>query len=310
MSIKELALIIIIIVNFTTALLYLIWGVIILPHTSWKGKNYSKAKYGIMFLIMILCPLVGVLFFLAGYILFRVFFHIEADLSDVIFSKERIVSNEKEDLEGKFNIASLEEAIAISDKESLRKLMMNVIKGDVQKSLASLSLALNSEDSETSHYAASVLSDELNDFRENVQKIYMKIKKEDENQSEYCCVLLKYMNGVLAQKVFTQMEQDYFVLTMEEIGNKLFHIDRDKMVISFYEWVFLRLLDQKMFELAEKWCTRSAEIYPEELMPYTCRYKLYFNMQEKEKFLQTLEEIKQSNIVIDNETLELIRIFR
>ena len=48
--------------------------------------------------------------------------------------------------------------------------MLNVIRGDLQDSLESIALALNSSDSETSHYAASVLRDELNDFRVNVQK--------------------------------------------------------------------------------------------------------------------------------------------
>ena len=42
---------------------------------------------------------------------------------------------------------------------------------------------------------------------------------------------------------------------------------------------------------------------------YTCRLKLYFTMGEKEKFFEVLQELKESDIIIDNETLELIRIF-
>lgn len=61
-------------------------------------------------------------------------------------------------------MAPLEESLAVSDKRNMRMLMLNVIRGDMQKSLESITMALNSEDSETSHYAASVLRDELNDF--------------------------------------------------------------------------------------------------------------------------------------------------
>lgn len=43
-------------------------------------------------------------------------------------------------------------------------------------------MALNSEDSETSHYAASVLRDELNDFRSNVQKMYTQMQQETETE--------------------------------------------------------------------------------------------------------------------------------
>lgn len=39
------------------------------------------------------------------------------------------------------------------------------------------------------------------------------------------------------------------------------------------------------------------------------RLKLYFTMGEKEKFFEVLQELKESDIIIDNETLELIRIF-
>ena len=46
------------------------------------------------------------------------------------------------------------------------------------KSLRTISLALNGEDSETAHYAASVLRDELNNFRSTVQKLYVEIKKD------------------------------------------------------------------------------------------------------------------------------------
>ena len=46
--------------------------------------------------------------------------------------------------------------------------MLNVLRGDVSQSLAAISLALNSADSETSHYAATALRDELGRFRDTV----------------------------------------------------------------------------------------------------------------------------------------------
>ena len=37
--------------------------------------------------------------------------------------------------------------------------------------------------------------------------------------------------------------------------------------------------------------------------------KLYFARQDREAFFETLGLLKKSNVVIDSETLELIRIF-
>lgn len=69
-------------------------------------------------------------------------------------------------------MAPLEESLAVSDKRNMRMLMLNVIRGDMQKSLESITMALNSEDSETSHYAASVLRDELNDFIQCAENVH------------------------------------------------------------------------------------------------------------------------------------------
>ncbi len=307
MSSQEKVILLIICINSIVAILYLCWGTVIPYLRKKKLHNNSQGKYIIIFIIMLLCPVVGPLFFFMGNILFYLFFFQQADLSDVIFSKARKESHLKDDGDAKMNLVPLEEAIAVSDSNSLRRLMMNVIKGDVQKSLASVSLALNSEDSEAAHYAASVLRDELNEFRENVQKMYTEIKKNYENQSQYCTLLIEYMNGILLQKVFIPMEQEQYVHLMSEIGEILYQ--KGEMTSIVYEWICLRLLDIREYEKAEEWSGRALEAYPWELSSYTCRLKIYFNMQEKDKFFKTMEDLKNSKIIIDSETLELIRVF-
>lgn len=269
----------------------------------------GRVVYVMKFVVMLLCPLVGLIFFGVGHLLFRFIFRQDVHLEDVIFSKERVRTNERADEERERNIAPLEEAIAVSDKESLRSLMLNVIRGDVHNSLAAISLALNSPDSETSHYAASVLQDELNDFRGNVQKVWREIEKEEEDQTDCEYYLIPYMNNMLEQKVFTEMEQKNMVKKFAEVGEVLYRKASYRFTSQYYEWICLRLLDIKDFETMEMWCSRAAAHYPEELSSYTCRLKLYFTAQEKEKFFETLDALKQSSIVIDRETLALIRTF-
>lgn len=269
----------------------------------------GRQVYVMKFIIMLLCPVVGPVFFGAGHLLFRFVFRQDVHLEDVIFSKERVRTNERADEERERNIAPLEEALAVSDKESLRDLMLNVIRGDIHNSLAAISLALNSQDSETSHYAASVLQDELNDFRGNVQKIWREIEKEEEGETDCEYYLIPYMNNMLEQKVFTEMEQKNMVKKFVEAGESLFRKAPHRFTSQYYEWICLRLLDVREFEAMETWCMRAAQQYPEELSSYTCKLKLYFTAENKEKFFETLEALKHSSIVIDKETLALIRTF-
>lgn len=206
-------------------------------------------------------------------------------------------------------MAPLEESLAVSDKRNMRMLMLNVIRGDMQKSLESITMALNSEDSETSHYAASVLRDELNDFRSNVQKMYTQMQQETEMETECEEMLIDYMNRILSQKIFTTMEQTKYVNMLEEAAESLYQKNGARITADRYEGLCLKLLDLKKIPETEKWCMRLARQHGNALAAYTCRLKLYFTMGEKEKFFEVLQELKESDIIIDNETLELIRIF-
>lgn len=341
MTMKEIFFCCILLANTVVSVVYLLFGLLVAgkrkPEADEKeeeqegeikeeeGKKESDAEqeegqeelpmrdgrivYIMNFAVMLLCPVVGPVFFAAGYLMFRFIFRQDVHLEDVIFSKERVKTNERADEERERNMAPLEEAIAVSDKESLRGLMLNVIRGDIHNSLAAISLALNSQDSETSHYAASVLQDELNGFRGNVQKVWREIEEEEEDETDCEFYLIPYMNSVLEQKVFTEMEQKNMVKKFAEVGEILYRKGLHRFTSQYYEWICLRLLDVKDFEAMEVWCDRAMSQYPEELSSYTCKLKLYFTAQDKDKFFETMDALKQSSIVIDKETLALIRTF-
>lgn len=282
---------------------FIVVGFILTKEKKKRNGHFIRA------IIMFLCPIVGPMFFLMEQLISHFFFKQDADLADVIFSKERVKTRKRADEDQEGNMVPIEEALAISDTSSVRTLMMNVVRGDVKNSLFSIALALNSEDTETSHYAAAVLRDELNDFRSRVQEMYKKIKDGDKQAAEYACVLLEYMNGVLYQNVFLESEQKTFVDMMEDVADYLYQNNRDLIIPEYLEWMCVRLMGVKEYERMEVWCDRSSELYPNELFAYTCQLKLYFTIQNKERFFQVLDSLKKSDVVIDKETLELIRIF-
>ena len=290
-----------------------LWGLLIaVPAAELDDENPYRDRrvvYIVRAVVMFLCPVVGPMFVGVSNFIYKIVFRQQVDLEDVIFSKERVRMHLKADEEMERNMVPLEEALAVSDKKNLRALMMNIIKGDITKSLATIMLALNSQDSETSHYAASVLRDELNDFRMNVQKLYKEIENEDENDTEYEIMLIDYMGSVLRQKIFADIEQQRFVKMLADTMDKLYLKDREKITVERYENLCLMLLESKLFDEMKIWCKRLKEQYPLELPAYTCFLKMYFTMGDKENFFSVLQELRESDIVIDNETLQLMRIF-
>lgn len=288
--------------NVLIVAVYFIWNRV--------RKREKLIGYGSKAFVMLLCPVVGPLFIGLGYVLHRCFFYREVDLDAIIFKKDRVKTYQHADEERGRTMVSMEEALTVTDKDNLRTLMLNIVRGDIQNSLAAISLALDSEDSETSHYAASVLQDALNDFRTTVQKCRNEIEKQGENQIEYAVMLIDYMDRVLRQQVFTDMEQRTFVAWMDEICEILYSRAGERMTSFHFEAVSLRHLEIGEYAICEKWCERARECYPDTLSTYTCQLKLYFSNGDRKRFFDVMEELRNSNIVIDNETLELIRVFQ
>lgn len=307
---------IILVLNLAIACLYLIYGLVFAaPLQARKEKDAeemfydNRRTYVIRFAVMALCPVVGVLFFSVAHFLYLTVFRFRVNLEDVTFKKDRVETQVKANEEVERNVIPVEEAIIVNDKRSLRTAMMSILRGETSDTLSSIALALNAGDSETAHYAASILSDKFNEFRMNVRKMYAGLQEQEPGQTEGEEKLIDYMNGLLKENVFTELEQNGFVRMMEEVAEKLYQKDPSRLTGERYEGICLRLMETKEFGDARKWCLRLAEEHPEELCAYTCRLKLYFILKEKGSFFGTLEALKQSEVVIDNETLEMIRVF-
>ena len=295
---------IVLLVNFIIVLVYWLWNLL------FQSKGDRKS-YFICGCIMLLCPLAGPFFFAMARLFYRIFFFEPVDLDGVIFSKERVRTFIRADEESERNMVPLEEAIEVANTDELRNLMMNIVRGDIQKSLATIALALNSEDTETAHYAASVLQDALNDFRVTVQKGLKNVRAATgTGVGASASMLVDYMNQVLRQKVLTDIEQRDYVKIMDEVCDILYTNEKERMTSAQFEAMALRALEVEEYEICQNWCERAVYQYPNTLSTYTCQLKLFFNSGQKERFFEVLNELMKSPIVIDNETLEMIRVFR
>jgi hypothetical protein len=84
---------------------------------------------------------------------------------------------------------------------------------------------------------------------------------------------------------------------------------RARLTIQYVEWVGLLLLKLREYDRVRFWCEVAKELFPAELATYTMQLKLFFKLEDRENFFRVLGELKSADVVIDRETLELIRIF-
>lgn len=298
---------IMLILNTLIAVGYLLWYLI------FKKDTDNRRQYVMHTVIMLLCPVVGILYFFLAFLKYHFVKLGERDLTDVEFSKKRHVPRVKADEERERNIVAVEEAILVSDQEKKRANMLNVLLGETEESYSAIALALDSDDSEVAHYAASFLQSKMDTFREKVRKTQQKIAESDiqeEECQEQVLELIRYMNHMLKQKVFTRVEQVDFVAQMEQLCETLFQNARDRMTQECYESIMGRMMELQDYEKAELWGDRFREQYPDLLASYTLRLKLYFETKEKDKFFEVLDQLRASPVVVDNKTLELIRMIQ
>lgn len=107
------------IINLIIVLIYLIWN-----HIRRKERLGSVWMKAVM---MLLCPVVGPMFVLLSFLLFKLFSSQGMDLSDVVFNKDHTENFLRPDEDMERNMVSLEEALEVTDKKSLRTLMLNAL---------------------------------------------------------------------------------------------------------------------------------------------------------------------------------------
>lgn len=301
--------IIFLIVNLIVSLLYLLFGMIF--------NRTSRKKVAMRSLIMLYAPGIGPLLFFISYLFYRLLFYRKVDLSDVVFSKEKSKELVRINEEKERDFVPVEEAIEVADKSELRELVLNMAQGDYSESLSAINMALNAEDTETSHYAASILQDAINDFRMLVRKENARINdidEEDESKREQLIFDIKklfvYMNKVLEQRILSKLEQNGYTDILDKLLEKYYRLAGASITSEMYEAMALRLIETEKYDRARSWCERALWRYPNTLSSYTSLIKLYFSSGDRENFFKTMQELKESNIVIDRDTLELIRAFQ
>ena len=265
----------------------------------------------IIAVVLIICciPVIVLLFYILAKFFRIIFFHNQVDLEDVIFSKARIKQVDKSNIEQERNFVSIQEAVAVSNYKNQRELMMNVLRKDMKQSLGSISYALNSDDTETSHYAAAALRDELGDFRSSSQKLYNEIKDSDTVQAEKCSDLIQTICDMVRQKVFLPTEQKQYTKMLDELMRIMLERCSGEFKPEYYEWIVGCMLEIGENVSAGEWCRLADKNLSGMLTPYKCYLRYYYDTDNGEKFIQTIEKLKNTDIVIDSDTLEIFRMF-
>lgn len=298
---KMQAIIFVLVFNSIVALIYLIIKVI-----------KKDINCGIMMSIFIfICPLIGPLFLFLSWFLYEIYTKnndTNINMEELSLNKEKVKIVLKPDITNALNKVPLEEALIVSDKKSVRNLLLEMLKEDSYGSLKSILKAVEYEDSEVSHYAATAISDSVNEFKIKEKKLrdnYNKDKRNNDLFSKY----VGYLYNFLSQNILSSAEQRYYCGLFEELVVTVEKYLPYENFSELYNKLVCILLDLGDKEKAKAWVDKALIYYENELDSYKAGLRYYYVNDDKSNFLLLLNKLKESNVPLNRDTLEIIRFF-
>ena len=287
------------IVNVIIALAFIIVG-IFMP----KGKKASTILLGIFYIV---CPIVGPSCYFMYWLLFAIFRTSKFDSESITFSTDRTESVLASDEQTEMNYISIRDALVMSDTSSLRQLLLNVLKERSIIQTPSITRAIASSDAESSHYAATAVTNYLSEFQSVAQTKLYRIKQMPNNVPTIVDAI-NYILPVFQANIMDDIEQRSYVYMLDGMMDDMYQNNKWHLSSQNYLDVTDLLLNIKDYSRARTWVNRANECRSGELNTYKCSIHLYYTIQSRDELFAVVNDIKKSNIVIDKEMLDFIRI--
>ncbi|MFC5469424.1 hypothetical protein ACFPPD_11895 [Cohnella suwonensis] len=211
---------------------------------------------------------------------------------------------DKETAEKEKNLIPLEEALAINDLTTRRKVMIDLLKQDSLQYMDVLQIAVGNEDTETSHYAVSAIVEVKRKLTLTMQEMsvqYEENKNDPHLLRSYADVLKAYMgSGFLDERTMLQLRHTY-----SEVLHNLIHAAPDHLA-AYEEKIEVDLILQR-HDAAEETGRLFLEKYPRNEDPYLLLIKVYYSRRSYEQIQAILMQLKESPIRLSNHALNAVR---
>ena len=291
--------IIILVINTIVSVAYMVYNYVI-------RRRFHRFTAG---LVMLICPIIGPLYYALAYVVFKIDFRKKLMYDDDInFSKSKVENVMFPDYENEIQAVPLEEVFIVSNNQEKRKALLNNLKKDFAKSLGTISKALDDEDVETSHYAATAIMNATSDFLVDLKGLddeFQADKDDYEVNRTYATYVWEYLNSGILDDIKILRYGKLYVELMENLKERHRDLYSVKDVIQTAE-VLMKI---KQYEKAEGVVHEGVEIFGPSEQSFISLLENYYETGQSKKFFLTLDEMKKSDISLSQKGVEFVRFF-
>lgn len=270
----------------------------------------TKKKYVfIRGMIMLLCPVTASLCYLFSFVQDYIIRGKYVDYDSLSIDKTKMVFEKKIDKETELKTLPIEEVLTVAAAKDRREAMLNLLKTNVSGHLHLVRLAVENEDSETAHYAASVLTDIFGKFNSELsylQAAYDKDRKNREINEEYIDAVLKILNsGALFGVEETRYLYIYTGL-MENLNQ-----NHPKAVTGEQCGMMVKALYKEgKSAQAEEWARMTLERWPDDEQSYLNVMYIEYCLGKKAEFHDIIRKLSESGIPLSRKGLDIVRFWQ
>jgi len=206
------------------------------------------------------------------------------------------------------NYVSMEEALKIGTYDYRRKMIMQLLEeDDTMQYVDILQRALENEDSETTHYASTVIMEMQRKVQEELMEAEVQFEKDVENieiASRWEALLFK----VLCSNLYDDFNKRRYFIKYVKVNDKLLEseLPEEKFLIHRIHVMLM----EKNYTGAQELCNRYLNCYPRSEDAILYQLETYIQAKDSEGMKKFLETLSSRPVILTQKTLEYIRIFR
>jgi hypothetical protein len=292
---KMIKIIFILILHILISLVYFLW---------WYRRNKAESIYRLVVVLFI--PLIGLAYLIISDLLAKIYSFSGNDLGTLHGIEKNVVGTGylMMDFQKEINVIPLEEALLLNSGTVKRKLIVDTLKEDIDRYIVFLNKALDDQDTETSHYAAATVMEIKRRLVVALQGLavrYENNREDIETSKAYADILKRYLqSGFLDNKSYLKYKYIYSnvlknileIYTLEE----QYFIDKINCDMDFNDHAS-----------ANEYCHMFHKCFTDSETPYIMHMKLFYKLNDYNKFNKVLASLKKSDIKFSNSALNVVR---
>ncbi|UKS25796.1 hypothetical protein LOZ80_30225 [Paenibacillus sp. HWE-109] len=208
------------------------------------------------------------------------------------------------DVKKEINIVPIEEALLLNDTSTKRRMLIDALKNDSIEYIGILQKALENEDTETSHYAATAVLEIKRKLMLTKQKFavqYEENKLDLETLIPYVNVLKSYLtSGFLDERTLIKTKHTY-----SQVLESLLSVYTEEE--SYFVDKIECDLEIGNVDKARSMCVTFHQAHPNSEAPYLVSMKTHYTLRNNERFQESLNGLKNSPIRLSNQALNIVR---